>query len=65
MFEGILGVRAAELDHRLGELGGEPFVHELLTGLAVEVDNRASTTWAAVRVHEDRYRSTPAPDDAL
>ena len=43
-FEGILELLAAELHQRLGELGDEPFMHELLAVIAVEVDKHASTT---------------------
>jgi starvation-inducible DNA-binding protein len=52
-FEGILEIFAAELHQRLGELGDEPFTHELLAVIAVEVDKHASTTAELSYRHQD------------
>ena len=63
-FEGILEVLAVELHQRLGELGDEPFVNELLTGIAVEVDKRTSTRYHVETASDGRHRSTPATEGA-
>ena len=42
-FEGILEILAAELHQTLDELSDEPFMHELLAGIAIEVDKHTAT----------------------
>ena len=42
-FEGILEILAAELHQTLDEPGEEPFMRELVAGIACEVDKHTST----------------------